>query len=81
MLKLDLILQIMNKIGHSMKEKIKTVIALMKDDVVGKIIIKIVGLGAKSYSYLIDDNSEDKKAKSTKSLYRVYIKFKIIKTV
>ena len=81
MLKLDLILQIMNKIGHSMKEKIKTVIALMKDDVVGKIIIKIVGLEAKSYSYLIDDNSEDKKAKSTKCLYRVYIKFKIIKTV
>ena len=27
---------------------------------------KFVGLRAKTYSYLIDDDSEDKKAKSTK---------------
>ena len=27
---------------------------------------KVVGLRAKTYSYLIDDGSEDKKAKSTK---------------
>ena len=29
-------------------------------------MIKFVGLRPKSYSYLIDDGSEDKKAKSTK---------------
>ena len=27
---------------------------------------KFVGLGAKTYSYLIDDNNEDKKGKGTK---------------
>ena len=38
----------------------------MKDDLGGKITTKFVGLKAKTYSYLIDDNSEDKKAKRTK---------------
>ena len=38
----------------------------MKDEL-GKIIItKFVGLRTKTYSYLIDDGSEDKKAKGTK---------------
>ena len=32
----------------------------------GKIMTKFVGLRAKTYSYLRDDISEDKKAKSTK---------------
>ena len=32
---------------------------------VGK-TVKFVGLKAKTYSYLIDDNNEDKKAKGTK---------------
>ena len=35
----------------------------MKDEVGRKIMIKFVGLRVKTYSYLIDDSSEDKKAK------------------
>ena len=38
----------------------------MKDGLGGKIITKFVELRAKTYSYLIDDSSEDKKVKSTK---------------
>ena len=48
------------------KGKKKKVIALMKDKLGGKIMKKLVGLRAKTYSYLIDDSSEDKKAKGTK---------------
>ena len=32
----------------------------MKDELGGKIMIKLVGLIAKTYSYLIDDDSEEK---------------------
>ena len=38
----------------------------MKNELGGKIMIKFVGLRAKTYSYLIDDGSIDKKAKGTK---------------
>ena len=38
----------------------------MKDELGGKIMTKVVGLRAKTCSYLIDEGSEDKKAKSTK---------------
>ena len=38
----------------------------MKDELGGKMMIHFVGLRAKSYSYLINDDSEDKKAKGTK---------------
>ena len=41
-------------------------IGLIKDKLGGKIIIKFVGLRAKTYSYLTDDSSEDKKAKGTR---------------
>ena len=49
------------------KEKNKKVIVLMKDKLGGKIITKFVGIRAKTYSYLADDDgSENKKAKGTK---------------
>ena len=38
----------------------------MKDELGKKIMIKVVGLRAKTYSYLTDDSSKDKKAKHTK---------------
>ena len=48
------------------KGKNKKVIGLMKDELRGKIMIKFVGSRRKSYSYLIDDGSEHKKAKGAK---------------
>ena len=50
------------------KGKNKKVIGLMKDELAGKIMTKIVGLRAKTYSYLTDDDSKDKKAKGKKSV-------------
>ena len=38
----------------------------MKDELDGKIMIKLVATRVKIYSYLIDGCSEDKKAKGTK---------------
>ena len=38
----------------------------MKDELNRKSMTKFAGLRAKTYSYLIDDGSEDKKAKITK---------------
>ena len=66
MLKLDLIFQIMNQINPCPKTKIKKIIGLMKDELGGKIMTELVGLRAKTYRYLLDDDSEDKKAKGTK---------------
>ena len=48
------------------KGKNKKVIGLIKDELGGKIIAKFAGVRAKTYSYLIHDGSEDKKAKCTK---------------
>ena len=47
------------------KGRNKTVIGLVKDQLGGNIMPKFVGLRAKTYSYLIDEGSEDKKAKGT----------------
>ena len=44
----------------------KKVTGLVKDELGGKIKTKFVVLKAKTYSYLIDDVSEDKKARGTK---------------
>ena len=38
----------------------------MKDELGGQIMKEFVGLRAKAYSYLIDNNDEDKIAKGTK---------------
>ena len=48
------------------KGKNKKVIGIMKDELGGKIMKEFVGLRPKAYSYLIDNGSNDKKAKSTK---------------
>ena len=48
------------------KVKNKKLIGLMKDELGRKIMTQFVGLRAKTYSYLIDDSNEDKKAKGTK---------------
>ena len=48
----------------------------MKDELGGKIMKKFVGLRAKTYSYLIDDGSENKKAKGTKKcVIKIKLKF------
>ena len=44
----------------------KKVIALMKDELGGKVITEFVTLRPKTYSYLTDDCKEDEKAKGTK---------------
>ena len=46
--------------------KNQKVIGLMKDKLGGKIITEFATLGPKTYSYLTDDNKEDKKAKGIK---------------
>ena len=47
-----------------------------------KVMTKFVGLKPNTYSYLIDDGSEDKKAKGTKKcVIKRKLKFEIIKTV
>ena len=54
----------------------------MKDKLGRKIMAKFVGLRAKSFSYLIEDSSEDKKAKGTKMcVIKKKLSLKIIKTV
>ena len=47
------------------KRKYKTVIGLLRDELGVKIMTKFIGLRAKTYVYLKDDGSEDKKAKDT----------------
>ena len=49
----------------------------MEDELGGKVMTKFVGLRAKTYSYLVDDGSEDKKAKDTKKgVIKTKLKFK-----
>ena len=51
----------------------------MKNELGGKIMTKFVGLKAKTYSYLIDDSSEYKKAKGIKKCVIKRLKFEISK--
>ena len=48
--------------------KNKKVIGLMKDELGEHILKKFVGLRAKTYSYLKDNDDEDKKSKTDKNL-------------
>ena len=48
----------------------------MKNELSGKIMIKFIGLRAKTYSDLIDDFSENKKAKDVKNCVKRKFKFK-----
>ena len=58
------------------KIKNKKVIGLMKDELGEKIMKEFVGLRAKTYSYLIDDGSEDEKAKGIKKcVIKIKLKF------
>ena len=68
MLKKSLIHQIMvmNVIDHFLKEKIKKMIGLMKNELGGKIIAEFVAFRPKTYSYLMGDGWSYKKAKGTK---------------
>ena len=50
------------------KKKKKEVIGLMKNGLGCEIMTKYVGIRGKTYSSLIDDNSEDKKAKRHKGM-------------
>ena len=57
------------------KGKNKKVVGLMNDEL-GKIMAKLVGLRAKTYSYLIDDGSEDEKPKGIKKcVIKIKLKF------
>ena len=44
-------------------------IALMKEGLSGKIMKKLAGLRARTYSFLKDNNDKDKKAKGTKKCF------------
>ena len=45
----------------------KKVIGLFKDELGGKIMKEFCALRAKTYTYLMDDDTEHKKAKGTKA--------------
>ena len=68
MLKEDLTRQVFKQKDHHLKAKNKIFFGLMKDELGGKIMRKFVGLRAKKYSYLKENNDEDEKAKSMKSV-------------
>ena len=46
---------------HFQQVKTKKAIGLFKDELGGKILVEFVGLRAKTYVYLMDDDSEHKK--------------------
>ena len=67
MLKQDLILEIM-KDRPLLLGKNKNVISLLKDKLGRQIMKEFAGLKAKTYSYLKENNDEDKTPKGTKNV-------------
>ena len=67
MLEQDLTLYILKQTGHYIKEK--KVIVLMKDELGEQIMNEFLGLRAKTYSYL-KDNNDDKKVKGRKKCHK-----------
>ena len=55
------------------KGKNKKLIGLMKDELGGQIMNEFFGLRANTYSYLKDNNDEDKKAKGPKKCVRLEV--------
>ena len=73
----DLKHQIIKSADHFLQEGIKKVIGLMKDELGGKIMTECVALRPKTYSYLMDDDNSDEKAKGTKKcVIKRILKFK-----
>ena len=57
-------------------DKSKKVIGLFKDELGGKIMKEFVALRAKTYAYLIDDDTEHKKAKGKRCVIKRELMFK-----
>ena len=68
MLKGDLVLQNSNQEDHFLKENIKKVSGLIKDQLSGKVMVEFVTLGQKTYSYLISNTNETSKQKAQQSV-------------
>ena len=78
MLGKDLIHQTMKSIDHYLQGK--NVIGFMKNELGGKIMTEFAALWPKTYSYLMDDDNNDKKSKGTKkSAIKKYLNLMIIK--
>ena len=69
MLKNGLIhLTMMKMIKDRFQQVKKKVIGLFKDELGGEIMIEFLRLGAKTYAYLMDDDSKHKKATELKNV-------------